>query len=46
MVALHSKAENDFRILQDPGIPASELADDTATRIAKHTDFGCITVLI
>lgn len=45
MVALHNKAENEFRILHYPEIPASELADGTATRIAEHTDFGSITML-
>jgi isopenicillin N synthase-like dioxygenase len=43
--ALHSKAENEFRLLHYPAIPASELADGTATRIAEHTDFGTITML-
>jgi isopenicillin N synthase-like dioxygenase len=45
MLALHNKAENEFRILHYPSIPASELADGTATRIAEHTDFGSITML-
>ncbi|KAJ5266647.1 leucoanthocyanidin dioxygenase [Penicillium angulare] len=45
MVMLHNKAENEFRILHYPAIPASELADGTATRIAEHTDFGSITML-
>lgn len=43
--ALHNKAENEFRLLHYPAIPASELADGTATRIAEHTDFGTITLL-
>lgn len=43
--ALHGKAENEFRLLHYPAIPASELADGTATRIAEHTDFGTITML-
>lgn len=42
---LHNKAENEFRLLHYPAIPASELADGTATRIAEHTDFGTITML-
>lgn len=45
MKLLHNKAENEFRILHYPAIPASELADGTATRIAEHTDFGSITML-
>ncbi|KAE8370848.1 hypothetical protein BDV27DRAFT_165000 [Aspergillus caelatus] len=45
MVALHNKAENEFRILHYPEVPATELADGTATRIAEHTDFGSITML-
>ncbi|KAE8332533.1 hypothetical protein BDV39DRAFT_216634 [Aspergillus sergii] len=45
MVSLHNKAENEFRILHYPEVPASELADGTATRIAEHTDFGSITML-
>ena len=45
MRLLHNKAENEFRILHYPAIPASELADGTATRIAEHTDFGSITML-
>lgn len=45
MVTLHNKAENEFRILHYPEVPASELADGTATRIAEHTDFGSITML-
>jgi isopenicillin N synthase-like dioxygenase len=43
--ALHNKAENEFRLLHYPAIPASELADGSATRIAEHTDFGTITML-
>lgn len=42
---LHNRAENEFRLLHYPAIPASELADGTATRIAEHTDFGTITML-
>lgn len=45
MKMLHSKAENEFRLLHYPAIPASELADGSATRIAEHTDFGTITML-
>lgn len=45
MVELHNKAENEFRLLHYPPIPASELADGSATRIAEHTDFGTITML-
>lgn len=45
MTTLHNKAENEFRLLHYPAIPASELADGTATRIAEHTDFGTITML-
>ena len=45
MTALHNKAENEFRLLHYPAIPATELADGTATRIAEHTDFGTITML-
>ncbi|KAJ5608807.1 hypothetical protein N7528_009374 [Penicillium herquei] len=45
MTLLHNKAENEFRLLHYPAIPASELADGTATRIAEHTDFGSITML-
>lgn len=45
MLTLHNKAENEFRILHYPEIPASDLADGTATRIAEHTDFGSITML-
>lgn len=45
MKALHSRAENEFRLLHYPPINASELADGTATRIAEHTDFGTITML-
>ncbi|KAF9692628.1 hypothetical protein EKO04_009801 [Ascochyta lentis] len=43
--ALHNRAENEFRLLHYPAVPASELADGTATRIAEHTDFGTITML-
>ncbi|VUC25697.1 unnamed protein product [Clonostachys rosea] len=43
--SVHSRAENEFRILHYPSIPASELRDGTATRIAEHTDFGTITLL-
>lgn len=43
--SLHNRAENEFRILHYPAIPASELSDGTATRIAEHTDFGTITML-
>lgn len=43
--ALHSKAENEFRLLHYPAINASELRDGSATRIAEHTDFGTITML-
>ncbi len=43
--ALHNRAENEFRLLHYPAIPASELADGSATRIAEHTDFGTITML-
>lgn len=43
--SLHNRAENEFRILHYPAIPASELSDGKATRIAEHTDFGTITML-
>jgi isopenicillin N synthase-like dioxygenase len=43
--SLHNRAENEFRLLHYPAIPASELADGSATRIAEHTDFGTITML-
>lgn len=43
--SLHNRAENEFRLLHYPSIPASELRDGTATRIAEHTDFGTITML-
>lgn len=43
--SLHDQAENEFRLLHYPAIPASELADNSATRIAEHTDFGTITML-
>ena len=42
---IHKRAENEFRLLHYPAIPASELAEGTATRIAEHTDFGTITML-
>lgn len=42
---LHHKAENEFRLLHYPEVPASTLADGTKTRIAEHTDFGTITML-
>lgn len=45
LTSLHSRAENEFRILHYPAIPASELSDGTATRIAEHTDFGTVTML-
>ncbi|KAJ5989255.1 hypothetical protein N7481_004465 [Penicillium waksmanii] len=45
MKMLHGKGENEFRLLHYPAIPASELTDGTATRIADHTDFGTITML-
>ncbi|KAK2729461.1 thymine dioxygenase [Colletotrichum kahawae] len=45
MKTLHNRAENEFRLLHYPAIPATELADGTATRIAEHTDFGTITML-
>lgn len=43
--SLHNKAENEFRLLHYPEIPASTLADGTSTRIAEHTDFGSLTLL-
>ena len=43
--AMHNRAENEFRLLHYPAIPASTLADGAATRIAEHTDFGTITML-
>lgn len=43
--SLHNRAENEFRILHYPAIPASELSDGSATRIAEHTDFGTVTML-
>ena len=43
--SLHNRAENEFRLLHYPAIPASELADGSATRIAEHTDFGTVTML-
>jgi isopenicillin N synthase-like dioxygenase len=43
--SLHNRAENEFRLLHYPAVPASELADGSATRIAEHTDFGTITML-
>ncbi|KAL4883522.1 hypothetical protein BJY04DRAFT_226543 [Aspergillus karnatakaensis] len=43
--SMHDKAENEFRLLHYPAIPASELADGSKTRIAEHTDFGTITML-
>lgn len=45
LTSLHSLAENEFRILHYPAVPASTLKDGTATRIAEHTDFGTITML-
>ncbi|CAH0057969.1 unnamed protein product [Clonostachys solani] len=42
--SLHDRAENEFRLLHYPAIPASELRDGTATRCAAHTDFGTITL--
>ena len=36
---LHNKAQNEFRLLHYPAVPASALEDGTATRIAEHTDF-------
>lgn len=45
MRSLHNRAENEFRLLHYPAIPASDLADGSATRIAEHTDFGTITML-
>ncbi|KAM0814273.1 putative Fe2OG dioxygenase domain-containing protein [Seiridium cardinale] len=43
--SLHNKAENEFRLLHYPEVPASALADGTSTRIAEHTDFGTLTLL-
>ena len=43
--SLHNRAENEFRLLHYPAIPALDLADGSATRIAEHTDFGTITML-
>ncbi|KAK5088934.1 hypothetical protein LTR05_003158 [Lithohypha guttulata] len=43
--SLHSKAENEFRLLHYPPTPASKLKDGKSTRIAEHTDFGTITML-
>lgn len=45
LLSLHSAAENEFRLLHYPAIPASVLKDGTSTRIAEHTDFGTITML-
>ncbi|KAJ0166676.1 UPF0676 protein [Colletotrichum tanaceti] len=45
LISLHNRAENEFRLLHYPAVPATELADGTATRIAEHTDFGTITML-
>ncbi|KAF5865425.1 hypothetical protein ETB97_003683 [Aspergillus alliaceus] len=42
---LHCRAENEFRLLHYPAIPASELSDGFATRIAEHTDFDTSTML-
>lgn len=46
MRSLHNRAEIEFRILHYPAIDASRLADGKSTRIAEHTDFGTITMLI
>lgn len=43
--ALHNRAENEFRLLHYPAIPAASLASGTSTRIAEHTDFGTLTML-
>lgn len=45
MRELHSKAENEFRLLHYPATPASVFQDKSSTRIAEHTDFGTITLL-
>lgn len=45
LISLHSRAENEFRLLHYPKVPASVLKDETVTRIAEHTDFGTITML-
>lgn len=45
LINIHSKAQNEFRLLHYPAIHASELRDGSATRIAEHTDFGTITML-
>ncbi|KAH8651371.1 hypothetical protein BX600DRAFT_502104 [Xylariales sp. PMI_506] len=43
--SLHSRAENEFRLLHYPTTPAGDLLKGTSTRIAEHTDFGTITML-
>lgn len=45
LINMHSKAQNEFRLLHYPAVHASELRDGSATRIAEHTDFGTITML-
>lgn len=45
LASLHNAAENEFRLLHYPAIPARLLQDGTSTRIAEHTDFGTITML-
>ncbi|OBT76839.1 hypothetical protein VF21_04796 [Pseudogymnoascus sp. 05NY08] len=45
LTSLHSRAENEFRLLHYPTVPLAEFKNGTATRIAEHTDFGTITML-
>ncbi|KAL1861892.1 hypothetical protein Plec18170_000715 [Paecilomyces lecythidis] len=45
LLKMHSRAENEFRLLHYPTIPASVTKDGDVTRIAEHTDFGTITLL-
>lgn len=45
LVDIHSKAQNEFRLFHYPAISASELRAGSATRVAKHRDFGTITML-
>ncbi|KFY69038.1 hypothetical protein V496_00581 [Pseudogymnoascus sp. VKM F-4515 (FW-2607)] len=39
LTSLHSRAENEFRLLHYPTVPLAEFKNGTATRIAEHTDF-------
>ncbi|KAL8660529.1 MAG: hypothetical protein Q9202_006452 [Teloschistes flavicans] len=43
---LHSRREHELRLLHYPETPVAELQREDKTRIAEHSDFGSITLLL